>query len=170
LSDLPRSITLRPVRPDDAEFLREVYASTRREELAATGWDSAQQEDFINMQFEAEHQLYPQQYPRATHEIILLDGQPIGRLMVERVEEAIRGVDIALLPEYRSAGYGGLLIRKLLDEATQTGKPFRIQVVKWNRAVRLYQRLGFVQTGESPTHLQMEWRADAPNTSEQSTR
>ena len=126
------------------------------------GWDAAQQEDFINMQFEAQHQFYPQQYPRATHEIILLDGRPIGRMMVERVEDEIRGVDIALLPEYRSAGYGGLLIHALLNEAAQTGKPFRIQVVKWNRAVRLYERLGFIKTGESATHWQMEWRADTP--------
>ena len=111
------------------------------------------------MQYEAQNQFYKVQYPAAQYDIILLDGVPVGRLIVERLEDQITGVDIALLEEHCNVGYGGLLIRNLLDEARRAGKPFRIQVVKWNIATRLYLRLGFVKTGESATHFQMEWRA-----------
>lgn len=161
MSDDSKTLTLRPALSSDEEFLLRVYASTRRAEVEATGWSAEQQETFIRMQYEAQSQFYKTQYPTAQHDIILLDGIPIGRLIVERLESKIIGVDIALLDEYCNAGYGGLLIRNLLDEARRARVPFSIQVVKWNKATHLYERLGFVKTGESATHYQMEWRADA---------
>jgi hypothetical protein len=33
----------------------------------------------------------------------------------------------------------------------------RLQVLRGNPAIRLYQRLGFVQSGADPMYLQMEW-------------
>src|ERR1041384_4417225 len=108
------SITLRPVRSDDEPFLYELYCGTRNEDLAFGGLDSPQQEILLRMQFVAQHRTYEAQYPRADHDIILLEGSPVGRVMVERGDEEIRGVDIALLPGYRSAGIGGAIIQDLL--------------------------------------------------------
>ncbi|MGB9179340.1 MAG: GNAT family N-acetyltransferase [Pyrinomonadaceae bacterium] len=159
MSDASKSVKLRPALASDEDFLLKVYASTRRAEVEQTGWSAEQQEAFIRMQYEAQSEFYKVQYPTAQHDIILLDGIPAGRLLVERLESEIIGVDIALLEEYCNAGYGGFLIRNLLTEAESAGKPFRIHVVKWNIAVRLYERLGFVKTGENATHFQMEWQA-----------
>ena len=39
-------INCRRARPDDESFLYELYASTRSEEMADWGWDTAQQEFF----------------------------------------------------------------------------------------------------------------------------
>ena len=153
------SITFRPVRPDDEPFLYELYCGTRNEDLAFGGLDSPQQEILLRMQFVAQHRTYEAQYPRADHDIILLEGSPVGRVMVERGDEEIRGVDIALLPAYRSAGIGRAIIQDLLDEARRAGKPFRIQVVRTNRARRLYDRLGFTEIGDTGTHYVMEWRS-----------
>jgi GNAT superfamily N-acetyltransferase len=153
------SVTLRPARPDDEPFLYDLYCSTRNEDLAAGGLDLPQQEMLLRMQFLGQQQTYKAQYPRADHDIIILDGQPVGRVMVERSDEAIRGVDIALLPAYRSAGLGRAIIQDLLDEAHRAGKPFRIQVVRTNRARRLYDRMGFREIGDTGTHYVMEWIA-----------
>ena len=46
-------INCRRARPDVESFLYELYASTRSEEMAGWGWDTAQQEFFLNMQFTA---------------------------------------------------------------------------------------------------------------------
>jgi len=152
------SITLRPALPEDEAFLCAVYASTRRDELAACGWDQAQQEAFLQMQFNCQRQSYGWQYPRAEHQVILRDGQPVGRIIVHRTEEEILLVDIALLPEHRNAGIGGALVRDLFAEASTAGKPVRLHVERFNRARQLYERLGFVCIGDTGMHFLMEWR------------
>lgn len=157
--DKSRSITLRPVVEEDDPFLMEVYATTREEELV--GWDDIQKRVFIQMQYKLQKADYERKYPEASHDIILLDGVAIGRMWVDRTNpDELRGVDIAILPEYRNSGVGFKLIKELLDEARAGNKPFRIHVTNYNRAIRLYERMGFVKTGETPpVHIAMEWRS-----------
>ena len=154
-------ITLRPIRPEDEGFLFEVYASTRLDELAALGWSEAQREAFLRMQFRAQQQSYLAQFPMADFAIILRDERPIGRLYIERRADEMRGIDIALLPEYRQAGIGTAILQGLLAEAARDGKPFRIHVEKLNRAQRLYERLGFTTLDDDGAYRFMEWRPDA---------
>ncbi len=90
-------------------------------------------------------------------------GRNAGRLAVNRGTGELRIVDIALLPEHRNAGVGAALLRGICEEAAAAGKPVRLSVLKSNRAQRLYARLGFVKTGETELHLEMEWR-DAAGT------
>jgi ribosomal protein S18 acetylase RimI-like enzyme len=83
----------------------------------------------------------------------------VGRLIVVRTDEQIRLADIALLPEYRRAGIGTSLIKDLMVEAQKADKPVRLQVETLNpQAKLLYERLGFIKTGETSTHFQMEYR------------
>lgn len=82
-------------------------------------------------------------------------------MLVEMREHEIRGVDIALLPEYRNHGVGGHLIGQLQRAAAAARKPIRIQVIRFNRAISLLKRLGFIRTSETGTHYQMEWQADS---------
>jgi ribosomal protein S18 acetylase RimI-like enzyme len=153
-------ITLRPATPDDEPFLYELFRTTYTEGLPTQNMDATQREFLTRMQFNAQQQTYSAQFPEADHDMILLDGCPVGRVLVERKSEEIRGVDIALLAEHRSAGIGTLVIQNLLAEAQKAGKPFRIQVIKSNRAARLYERLGLWKTGESSSHFSMEWDAN----------
>jgi GNAT superfamily N-acetyltransferase len=150
-------VTLRPVTSDDEPFLLELYRWAHSEELPVDHLDASQQQLLLRIQFLAQQQAYGAQFPGAEDEIILIDGRRAGRLLVERREDEIRGVDIGLLPEFRSTGVGTLIIQDLLAEAEKAGKPFRIQVVKSNRAARLYERIGLYKTGESGTHYSMEW-------------
>ena len=152
-------VSLRPVRADDEDFLYELYCSTRMIDIGRAGLEPAQQAAILEMQFIGQRMQYEMDFPEADHDIILLKGQPIGRVMVHRTAEQNLGVDIALLPAHRNSGIGGMLINDLLDEARNAGKPFRIHVERLNPAVRLYMRLGFRTVGETPTHFLMEWRA-----------
>lgn len=146
-------LLLREAKPDDESFLLEVYASTRLEELEGLGWDNNQKRAFIKMQFLARERCYP----RVVDSIILLNGRPIGRMMVDRSEAAILLRDIALLTEYRNAGIGSRLIQDLMNEATSAGKPIELHVVASSPAVRLYERLGFRKSGDDGAYLEMKW-------------
>ena len=148
-------LSLREATPDDESFLLQVYASTRIDELAGLGWSDDQMQAFIRMQFLARER----SYPRVDSSIILLDGRPVGRLMVDRNESAILLRDIALLTEYRNAGIGSRLIKDLMKEATAAGKPIELHVVSTSPAVRLYERLGFRTISAEPeaAYLEMKW-------------
>lgn len=155
------SITVRPVEPDDEPFLLRVYASSRADDLAAVGWDTAHLEAFLRMQFNAQKLAYGAQFPGADHVIILRDEVMIGRMLVERRDAEIYLVDITLLSERRGEGVGTSLIRDLQREASDAGQPVRLRVMKTNRAVSFYQRLGFSKIDESSTHFLMEWHPGA---------
>ena len=149
-------VCLRPCCADDLEFLFRLYASTRLHEIAALGWPEAQQQAFLRMQFTAQQRWYEQMYPGARHEIIVQDGESIGRLMVHHQASACLLVDIALLPDHRAQGIGGNVLGQLIQTCDQEKTPLRLQVLKGNPAVRLYHRLGFSQTGEDQMYIQME--------------
>src|SRR5512147_3216332 len=127
----PRA-TLRPVRDNDAELLFAIYASTRAEELAQVGWDDAQKERFLRMQFEAQRRSYASGYPGAEFQIILADGQPAGRLFVHRREREIRVMDITLLPAFRGRGIGTALLNDILGEGERTARIVTIHVESFN--------------------------------------
>jgi GNAT superfamily N-acetyltransferase len=153
---LTPGVTLRPVEPDDEEFLYRVYASTRQEELAQTNWSEPQKETFLRQQFEAQSHYYREYYPEATFDVILTDDQPAGRLYVARWPEEIRIVDIALLPEHRGMGIGAHLLNALISESEESGKTLSIHVERFNPALRLYERLGFREVEDKGVYLLME--------------
>lgn len=152
-------VTLIPVTPEDEAFLYEVYASTRAEELAQVPWNEAQREAFLKSQFSAQQLHYRTYYPDSTHDIIHLDSQPIGRLYVARSAEGISILDITILPEHRNKGVGTPLVKRLMDEAAETGKRLTIYVESFNPSRRLFERLGFSKIEDDGVNYLMEWRA-----------
>lgn len=151
------AVALRPIVADDAPFLQRVYASTREEELAAVPWSDERKAAFVAMQFAAQSAHYAQHYSGMSADVIVVDGEDAGRLLVARWAREIRIVDIALLPAFRGRGAGSGLLAELLDEATEMGKALSIHVERDNRAMRLYERLGFEPVGETGVYLRMEW-------------
>ena len=154
---LASELKLRPIRADDDPFLRRLYASTRQRELALAPWSAEQEDVFLNQQFQAQHLYYQTQFQRAAFDVVEFQGTPIGRFYVDRREDEIRVIDIALLPEQRSKGLGGILMQSLLDEAATRGKRVTIHVELGNPAIRFYDRLGFAQAGDAGVHKLMEW-------------
>ena len=149
-------ITLRTAGIADEAFLFKLYASTRAEEMEVWGWDEAQGRAFLDLQFRGQQAHYAE-YPNPDHKIILEDERPIGRIFLSRLEDEIRLVDIALLPEARRRGIGTALIHELFEEALLAGKAVRLHVEKFNRALLLYLRLGFRVIGDAQSHYFMEW-------------
>jgi len=155
---LAQAVQLRPVQPEDREFLYRVYGSTRAAELNLLDCDDTQKQIFLTMQFNAQHSYYSSQFPDAQFEILELNNEAIGRLYTDRRQHEIHIIDITLLPEFRGQGIGSALLQKILDEAASTDKCVSIHVEQLNPAMRLYERLGFRLVQDGGIYKQMEWR------------
>lgn len=150
-------VTLRPITGDDLALLAQIYASTRAEELAQTDWTDEQKAAFLRQQFDAQHQYYQANYPGAQFQMVEEAGAPIGRLYVDRWEDQIRIMDVALLPAYRGRGVGTQLLEQILAEGRQLQLPVTIHVERFNPALRLYERLGFRVEEDKGVYLFLKW-------------
>ena len=136
-------LSLRPALPQDQPFLYQLLYENFYDNLAAWAWDPSIRTPLLNMQIQGQQASYAANYPHADHGIIVLDGQAIGRLLVDRGPEIHTLVDITIRKQNRGAGIGTVLVRSLCIEAEMARKPLRLQVRSDNRAKNLYQRLGF---------------------------
>lgn len=140
---LPQGISLRPAEDADLPFLREVYVATRWEELQPVPWSTQQKLDFLSQQFALQHHHYHTHYPQTEFMLILQQGVGIGRIYVQRLEDAFCLMDIALLPAHRGQGIGSALLAQLIAEADRAGSRIGLHVERDNPAQRLYARSGF---------------------------
>ena len=158
-----RGFSLRALIDDDLPWLRDVYASTRQEEMVAVPWPAAAKRAFLDQQFALQHAHYLQHY--ADTDFLAIEridaqgrAQPVGRYYLQRVAPDHLIVDIALLPELRGQGVGRLLIEASQRDAHALGRGMHLHVLQHNRAARrLYERLGFVLTHAAGSYDHMRW-------------
>jgi GNAT superfamily N-acetyltransferase len=163
--DGSRILSFRAVVGEDGPFLLEVYGSTRDEELALTNWDEQQRYAFLKMQLDAQHIHYRGQYLTAEYLLILLDGNPVGRLYIADIQNEIRIMDVTVLPAHRGTGIGTALVKDLMVLSSEKRKPLAIYVESFNRSLGLFERMGFVRSGENGYSLLLRWSPEtAPST------
>ena len=162
-SQLPKggTLRLRPITPADDDFLRSVYFSTRADELAQAEWQEGQKEAFVKWQFEMQRREYDARFPDAEYYVILIDGEPAGRIWIGQDDEQIRLLDIAILQEFQNRGAGTYLLRQLIAAAGKSNKCLRHMVFVLNDdAHRFYERLGFVIIEDLGAYKHMEWKSE----------
>jgi GNAT superfamily N-acetyltransferase len=152
-------LSFRPVVEDDMQFLARVYASTGREALATTALNDTQKAAVLLLQFRAQHAHFQQHYPQADMLVVMGGGYEIGRLYLARWPTRHGIIDLTLLPEYRRHGAGEVILRDLTEEAAAAGKDVSVLLNKFDPAMRLYRRLGFVTEEDKGTHDLMRWAA-----------
>lgn len=135
---------LRVATPADQAWQLAIYAGTRADEMALTGWPAEQCAQFVAMQHRAQQQHYALHYPASVCHLILVQDEVAGRLWLDDRTDRLHVLDIALLPAWRGRGIG----TRCLQALTDSGRSLSIQVEIHNPARRLYERLGFVAEGE----------------------
>jgi ribosomal protein S18 acetylase RimI-like enzyme len=153
---------LRSATARDDPFIAHLFKTARAEDFAAAGLPASVLDMLLEQQFLAQTRGYALQFPGAVSLIILRRDEPVGRLIVDATGHGWRLIDIVLLPSWRGQGIGGDLIEAVL-RAAQAGEAdeLRLMVLTTNFAARrLYDRLGFVETGRDDTHLAMARRID----------
>lgn len=158
----PTGICYRPMRDEDLPFLGQLYAESRREEVAATGWPPEAQAAFLAQQFDAQHRHYQAQYPGAEWLVIERGGERIGRLYLVEWPSQFRIIDITLAEGCRGRGIGRAILEDVQSLAAAAGKRVSIHVEKMNPAMKLYLRLGFERIEDKGVYDLMEWRPDGP--------
>jgi ribosomal protein S18 acetylase RimI-like enzyme len=157
-------IVLRPVTAGDQLLLRRIYASSRDEEMAATGWSARRKTTFLESQFQAQQRHFSQQHPHAHYRVLERQGQPIGRLYWQWNPGELHLIDIALLAPWRGQGLGTKVVVELQALAAREQSAVSLHVEVGNRAISLYERLGFVVTGHAGLHHRMRWSRPRPET------
>ena len=148
-------VAARPVHAGDQDFLCALYASTRIGELAVLDWSTEDKTRFLVQQYEAQHQYYEEHYPDALRLLLLLDGQPVGRLYWWNGEANANLIDVSLLPAARGHGIGEALMTLLTSQADRLGQSIVLHVEPTNPAHRLYRRHGFETVAQSGVYDKM---------------
>lgn len=143
-------IRLRPATEQDYEFVYHVLKTTMQAYVdQAWGWDEEWQRTYFSMRFTP-----------SEDRIIVLEGQDIGVISIQRRPDGIFMSKIYILPPFQGRGIGTQLIRSVLDDAFEQGLPVTLRVLKVNPARKLYERLGFKIIEEAESRYDM--RADPP--------
>jgi len=152
-------ITLRTTTGDDEEFLYSLYCSIRADEVSQFGWDPAQTEAFLRMQFNAREAAYEFQFPGAEDRVIHVNGERAGRLLFHRSAGRILLVDIAVAVKDRGNGIATWAVRGVQREAVELGVPVVLRVDKANiPAITLYEKMGFTSGVATDIFVEMTWK------------
>jgi ribosomal protein S18 acetylase RimI-like enzyme len=143
---------LRPARRDEFAFAETIYLKAMRPLLLELGsWNETERRAALRRSFKA-----------ADTSIIVLDGSDIGWIQVSERDTDYNLAQIHLLEEYCGHGIGTQLIAALLERAGREEKTVSLSVVRTNRAIKLYERLGFrVIDPDATPIIDMVWEPDA---------
>ncbi|MGC2781767.1 MAG: GNAT family N-acetyltransferase [Bradyrhizobium sp.] len=155
-------LRLRLAEPGDAPFLRDLFKTVKGAQLAAGGLPPDMVDLILAQQYGAQVAGYAAQFPAARSLIVLGQGIPIGRLLLDRTAQQWHVVDVALLPSVRSAGVGRAVMEAVVATAReQRAAVLTLAVAATNEgARRFYSRLGFTELESDATasHLGMQLR------------
>jgi GNAT superfamily N-acetyltransferase len=154
-----RGFSLRALHDVDLPWLRDLYASTRAEEMAPVPWPELVKRTFLDEQFALQHRHYLSHYTGTDFLAIEhIEHGPVGRYYLQRSAPQHLLVDISLFPALRGCGVGSALIRQSQADAAALGHGMCLHVHAANAgARRLYERLGFVGESFEGTHQPMRW-------------
>lgn len=142
----------------DSAFLFHLFSQIKKAELHFDLYPEDISSQIFQMQFNAWEQMVHTNYPGCGDFLITCDSEKAGRLQVDRDSEEFRIINISLLPSFRNRGVGTKIIRDILAEARQKGKPVYLEVDKNNPAVKLYLRLGFKVCQENELKFSMKYQ------------
>lgn len=141
----------------DADFIADLYASTRWEELAPVPWSDEAKTAFLHNQSRLQADHYRKNYPGAALCIIERDGDPVGRLYLYTSPGEFRLMDIVLISTLRGQGLGERMLQALIGAAERQSRSVTLHVEPNNPAQRLYARLGFTLIEDRGVHHFLGW-------------
>jgi ribosomal protein S18 acetylase RimI-like enzyme len=150
--------SLRPARRDDYSFAVELYIDSMRPLMIGLGrWDEAERRAALRRSFKA-----------ADAQIIAINGCDVGWMQVSERDTDYNLAQIQILDSYCGQGIGTYLICDLLERARRDGKTVSLSAVRTNRAIDLYERLGFrIIDPDATPIIDMVWEPTEENRSAQ---
>ncbi|GAA0894150.1 hypothetical protein GCM10009122_38300 [Fulvivirga kasyanovii] len=87
--------------------------------------------------------------------IIFYGNERVGLIKTSFGENYIKIIQFQIAPEHQGRGLGSKVISKLIVEAPEHIDFFILSVLKENKARKLYEKCGFVVTGENDHSFEM---------------
>lgn len=147
---------MRPATPADEPFLAALVTADQRRALASTGLPDEQVDLLAALQWRARRDGHATAWPAAHDVVVVQDGRPVGRLLVDDSGDSIHLVDVVVAVGERGRGVGTALLAGLVARADAEGRAVTLSVARDDPAVvGLYRRTGFAVVGETAVHLAM---------------
>jgi GNAT superfamily N-acetyltransferase len=99
---------------------------------------------------------FQQQWDLTQVRIIALDGSDLGWLQTMTQEDELFVAQMFVDRPFQRRGIGTEVMKRLIGEAARVNQTMRLNVVKINPAVRLYERLGFQVISEDDRKFYMK--------------
>lgn len=144
-----KDLSRRPASPADTEFAREVHHRAYRDVIVRQfgGWDDRQQDAFFEDNWKSGEDF----------EILSCGGEACGYYQEWDHPDFIEPRELVLSPEFQGKGIGSAILKEAIARARERGVPVKIKALRENRALDLYHRLGFRDTGGDATHIELEF-------------
>jgi D-alanyl-D-alanine carboxypeptidase len=141
-------IRLREASMSDAEFIYRVVEQTMRRHVEKTWGTFSEEHNRKNI---------AETIAARAYAIIMRGAEDVGALGVERQPGFMYLAHLFLAPRHQNQGIGSHILRSLIREAADAGKPLRLRVLAVNPARSLYEREGFRVCATTPERIYMQW-------------
>jgi ribosomal protein S18 acetylase RimI-like enzyme len=154
MSNLP-GFVLRPATGEDFAFAESIYIEAMRSLMEPlVKWNEVERRAALRRSFKAADAI-----------IIVVEGRDIGWMQVSERDTDYNLAQLQLVEAHRCKGIGTRLIRDLLERAKREARTVSLSVVRTNRAIGLYRRLGFrIIDPEATPIIDMVWGDGLPAT------
>ena len=145
------TLTFRPARKDDHEFLRTLHHRAYRDVVQRQfgAWNEAEQDRW-----------FERGLADGVYQIVEEDGRAVGAIDVRVERDELLLYEMQVAPEHQNRGIGSAILQAQFARARAHGQSIRLNVLKQNRARALYERNGFRTVSETDIHFTM--RLPAP--------
>lgn len=140
---------IRSATPDDHDLIYLLKSQSVRPYVEKIwGWDESYQQNDFDRDFSQIGQF----------KVIEANGEFIGYVQYYLEHSHYHVVEMHLLPEYRGKGIASGILKAIQEICVAQGKKIQLGCFKENvRAKNLYQKLGFIEIGETDTHYILEY-------------
>lgn len=143
-------VQCRPVLDADFDALADLRIDAMRDSLERLGrFDPERARTRLRNTFRPAHTWWIEQ-----------DGRRVGFYALRPDGEGLRLDHLYVAPAAQGQGLGGLVMRRILQEADRQGLPVAVGALRGSDSNRFYRRHGFIQTSESEWDI--EYLRDPP--------
>ena len=141
------SFAIRPAYDEDYEFLFDLKKRTEFEPIKHVfGWDETVQ-----------RRIHAEEWLEERPLIIESKGKAIGSYLIQNQGNKLYFCRFFILPSHQGLGIGSQILKMAIRQAQQQQLPLTLSYLQSNRVGALYQRMGFVQTGEDKEFVYMQY-------------
>ena len=143
-------MTVREATGADAPFLLSLAREAYREvlELQFSGWDES-----------VHGGRFAEKIATLPFRVVELNGEPVATVSSSIHDDHVRVNELVVLPRFQNRGLGSFLLRQEIEGARRAGLPLRLHTFRLNRALRFYERHGFVVTARREDDIDLELTA-----------